>query len=69
MVRVHTLFQYTIRSWSFTLQIYFFYFTFCAQQANQHGLLVVASLLCAVSFVLFSFCLAGAQLVSTVNDA
>lgn len=30
---------------------------------------LLLSLLCAVSFVLFSFCLSGAQLVATVNDA
>lgn len=44
--------------------IFLFLFFFCAP------LMVCSllSLLCAVSFVLFSFCLAGAQLVATVND-
>ena len=64
MVSVHTLFQWTIRSWSFTLQIYFFYFRFCSPVL----VCLLLSLLCAVSFVLLSFCLAGAQLVATVND-
>ena len=64
MVSVHTLFQWTIRSWSFTLQIYFFYFLF----GSPVLVFLLLSLLCAVSFVLLSFCLAGAQLVATVND-
>ena len=42
----------------------FFYFRFCSPVL----VCLLLSLLCAVSFVLLSFCLAGAQLVATVND-
>ena len=66
MVSVHTLFQYTIRSCMviYAANLFFFYFIFCAPLL----VCLLLSLLCAVSFVLLSFCLAGAQLVATVND-